>query len=48
MLASFAVTLLIWVIATTIRKRSTNIPLISGVGMCLCVLIIYQQLIRTL
>lgn len=50
MLVSFVVTLLIWVIVTTVRKSksNSNIPLVSGVGMCLCFLLIYQQLIRAL
>ncbi|ULB34286.1 hypothetical protein [Proteiniphilum propionicum] len=44
MLVSFAATLSMWGIHTLVRKRNTNIPLISGVGVCLCVLLIYQQL----
>lgn len=48
MLVSFVATLLMWGIYTFIRKHNTNIPLISGVGVCLCILLIYQQLIRTL
>lgn len=44
MLVSFVATLLMWGIYTLIRKRNSNIPLISGVGVCLCILLIYQQL----
>lgn len=44
MLISFVATLLMWLIANSIRKGNTNIPLVSGVGICLCVLIIYKQL----
>jgi len=45
MLISFVATLLMWVIYTLVPKNDTSIPLISGVGVCLCVLLIYQQLI---
>lgn len=45
MLVSFVATLLMWIIATSIRKNNGNIPLISGVGVCLCILLICQQLI---
>lgn len=44
MLVSFVATLLIWCICAVLRKRHVNIPLISGVGICLCILVTYQQL----
>lgn len=44
MLVSFVFTLLTWCIYTLVRKRTANIPLVSGVGTCLCILLIYQQL----
>lgn len=46
MVISFVVTLLMWIIASSARKSMSNtVPLISGVGICLSVLLIYQQLI---
>lgn len=48
MLVSFAATLLMWGIYILLRKGNSNVPLISGIGVCLCVLLIYQQLIRIL
>lgn len=44
MLVSFVATLLMWGIHTLIGRNNANIPLISGIGSCLCVLLIYQQL----
>lgn len=45
MLISFVATLLMWGIYILIHKRNDNIPLISGVGLCFCILLLYQQLI---
>lgn len=45
MLVSFVATLLMWCVYTFTYKRDANIPLISGVGVCLSVLLVYQQLI---
>jgi|AGTN01.3.fsa_nt_gi Type IV leader peptidase family. len=42
MLVSFVATLFMWIIAASIR-RDNNIPLISGVGICLCALLIYKH-----
>lgn len=44
MLVSFTVTLLTWCIYTLFRGQTANIPLISGVGTCLCISLVYQQL----
>lgn len=43
MLASFVTTLLAWCIATLVRKGNGNIPLVSGVGICLVILLVYRQ-----
>lgn len=48
MVVSFVATLLMWGIYLLAGKRSANIPLISGVGMCLCVLLIYLQITQWL
>ncbi|RNC63882.1 hypothetical protein [Proteiniphilum sp. X52] len=48
MLVSCLATLLMWGIYIFLRKGNSNVPLISGIGVCLCVLFIYQQLIRNL
>lgn len=45
MLSSFLVTLLLWGVHSFVVKRNDNIPLISGVGLCLSCLLIYEQLI---
>ncbi|ULB34935.1 MULTISPECIES: hypothetical protein [Proteiniphilum] len=45
MLVSFVVTLLMWIIIASIRRNDSNIPLVSGVGVCLCILLLYQHLI---
>lgn len=43
MLISFVATLCIWGIVLFIRRKNDPIPLISGLGVCLCALLIYKQ-----
>lgn len=44
MLISFVATLGMWGIVHLIRRKNDPIPLISGLGVCLCALLIYKQL----
>ncbi len=48
MLVSFIATLLMWFIATPVRRNNAHVPLISGIGLCLFVLLVYQQLMQNL
>lgn len=46
MLVSFVATLTMWGIHALVRKHNANdIPLITGLGLCLSILLIYQQFI---
>lgn len=45
MLVSLTATLLMWIIAVLIGEKYSNIPLVSGMGVCLFALFIYQQFI---
>ena len=46
MLVSFVATLAMWGIHALVRKHNaSDIPLITGLGLCLSILLIYQQFI---
>ncbi len=45
MFTSFIATLFMWIVISLIKKSGDKIPLVSGIGVCLSVLLVYNFLV---